>query len=62
MATVFTILIPSVLGHILTLKFVYHWTILLILERIHGSQKINGNSLHYFNPLHKFLKLYRITK
>ncbi|MPD00291.1 hypothetical protein E2C01_095752 [Portunus trituberculatus] len=23
---------------------------------------INGHSLHYFNPPHKFLKLCRITK
>ncbi|MPC31740.1 hypothetical protein E2C01_025037 [Portunus trituberculatus] len=29
---------------------------------IYGSQKINGHSLHYFNPPHEFLKLYKITK
>ncbi|MPC44418.1 hypothetical protein E2C01_038091 [Portunus trituberculatus] len=26
------------------------------------GQKINGQSLHYFNPPHEFLKLYKITK
>ncbi|MPC46908.1 hypothetical protein E2C01_040640 [Portunus trituberculatus] len=30
--------------------------------RVYGGQKINGHSLHYFNPPHRFLKLYKITK
>ncbi|MPC67670.1 hypothetical protein E2C01_061849 [Portunus trituberculatus] len=30
--------------------------------RREGSLEINGQNLHYFNPLHEFLKLYRITK
>ncbi|MPD05325.1 hypothetical protein E2C01_101063 [Portunus trituberculatus] len=29
---------------------------------IYGGQKINGQSLHYFDSLHEFLKLYKITK
>ncbi|MPC71935.1 hypothetical protein E2C01_066227 [Portunus trituberculatus] len=36
--------------------------ILMTLGRVYGGQKINGHSLHYFNPSHEFLKLYRITK
>ncbi|MPC13410.1 hypothetical protein E2C01_006143 [Portunus trituberculatus] len=36
--------------------------ILLTLGRICGGHKINGHILHYFNPLYKFLKLYKITK
>ncbi|MPC12552.1 hypothetical protein E2C01_005250 [Portunus trituberculatus] len=36
--------------------------ILLTLGRVCGGQKINGHSLHYFNPPHEFLKLYKITK
>ncbi|MPC89983.1 hypothetical protein E2C01_084949 [Portunus trituberculatus] len=36
--------------------------ILLTLGRVYGGQKLNGHSLHYFNPALKFLKLYRITK
>ncbi|MPC30017.1 hypothetical protein E2C01_023271 [Portunus trituberculatus] len=30
--------------------------------RVYGGQKINGYSLHYLNPPHEFLKLYKITK
>ncbi|MPD03439.1 hypothetical protein E2C01_099078 [Portunus trituberculatus] len=26
------------------------------------EEKINGHSLHYLNPPHKFLKLYKVTK
>ncbi|MPD04047.1 hypothetical protein E2C01_099716 [Portunus trituberculatus] len=37
-------------------------TILLTLGRVYGRHKINGHSLYYFNPPHKFLKLYKITK
>ncbi|MPC71448.1 hypothetical protein E2C01_065725 [Portunus trituberculatus] len=36
--------------------------ILLTLGRVYGGQKINSHSLHYSNPPHKFLKLYKITK
>ncbi|MPC86265.1 hypothetical protein E2C01_081088 [Portunus trituberculatus] len=56
------ILIPSVLGLIFTLKFVYDQTILFTLGRVYKGQKINGRSLHYFNPPHEFLKLYKATK
>ncbi|MPC35308.1 hypothetical protein E2C01_028730 [Portunus trituberculatus] len=36
--------------------------ILFTLGRVYGGQKINSQSRYYFNPPHKFLKLYRITK
>ncbi|MPC46076.1 hypothetical protein E2C01_039784 [Portunus trituberculatus] len=35
---------------------------LFTLERVYGGQKINGQSLHYFNSPHEFLKLCKITK
>ncbi|MPC83229.1 hypothetical protein E2C01_077933 [Portunus trituberculatus] len=54
--------LASILGHIFTLRFVYDWTILLTLGKVYRGQKINGYSLHYFNPPHKFLKLYEITR
>ena len=34
----------------LPIVFLYDWTILLTLERIYGDQKINDQSLYYFNP------------
>ncbi|MPC97465.1 hypothetical protein E2C01_092782 [Portunus trituberculatus] len=42
-------LTPSILGHILTLKFEYDKTVLLTLGSVCGGQKINGHSLHYLN-------------
>ncbi|MPC29441.1 hypothetical protein E2C01_022671 [Portunus trituberculatus] len=59
MATVSTILTLSILGHIFSLRFMYNLTILLTLGRVNGGQKSNGHSLHYFNPPHKFLKLFK---
>ncbi|MPC88102.1 hypothetical protein E2C01_082994 [Portunus trituberculatus] len=32
---------------------------LFILGRIYGGQRINGQSLYYFNPPHEFLKLHK---
>ncbi|MPC45078.1 hypothetical protein E2C01_038763 [Portunus trituberculatus] len=55
-------LTPSLLGRIFTMSFGCKWTILLTLGMVYGGQKINSHSLHYFNPPHKFLKLYKITK
>ncbi|MPC45997.1 hypothetical protein E2C01_039704 [Portunus trituberculatus] len=37
--------IPSILGHVFILRFMYDWIILLTLGRVCGGQKINGHSL-----------------
>ena len=56
------ILAPSVLGHIFITSLEYDLTISLILGRVYGGQRINGQSLHRLNPLHKSVKLYKIDK
>ena len=47
----------SVLGHILTTRFEYNGTILLPSGRVYAGQKINGQSLYYFNPPCEFFSL-----
>ena len=44
-----TPLSPSVLGHILIASFGCDQTVLLALGRVYGGEKINGQSVYYFN-------------
>ena len=55
-------LTPSVLGNIFTTNLGYDETTLLILGRVYGVQKINGQSLYYYDIPHEFLKLCKIAK
>ena len=43
-------------------NFSCDYTILLTLGGFYSCQKINDQSLHYFNPPHEFLKLNEIDK
>ena len=50
-------LTTSVLGHIFYFEFAYDLT--LTLGRVYEDQKINGQSLYYFNPHMSFWSCYK---